>query len=260
MHSPRETGRAKIHGLEMYYEIHGEGRPLVLLHGGFTTIEGWGEVLPTLAKERRVIAVEQQGHGHTADIDRPLAYEQMAEDTAALLEWLKVEQADVFGYSDGGTVGLGLAIRHPRRVGRLAILGAHSRRLREVGEPKSYEEFMGLPADWAPKAMKDRYDRVAPDPGHWPVLVQKIKALSRDFAGFSEAEMRSIRANVMIMMGDRDMVSPEHAVEMYRQIPEARLAVFPGADHFLILSDPRRVLATLVPFLDGEEVAAARRW
>jgi len=259
MRRPIKSGYAPVHGLEMYYELHGEGRPLVLLHGAFTTIEGWGPVLTALAETRQVVAVEQQGHGHTADIDRPLAYEQMAADTAALLDHLKIRDADIFGFSDGGTVGLGLAIRRPDLVRKLAVLGAGTGKLREVMDPESWREYQGLPADFAPRAMKARYDRVAPDPDHWPVLVQKLKDLGRDFAGYSDAEVRGIQASTLIMMGDRDAIRVEHAVEMLRTIPHARLAVFPGADHFLILTDPRQVIAPLLAFLGSDEPPAARK-
>jgi pimeloyl-ACP methyl ester carboxylesterase len=117
---------AEVNGLKMYYEIHGTGKPLVLLHGAFATAESWAHILPALTKSRQAILIEQQGHGHTPDREAPLSYEQMADDTAALLRTIGVRAADIFGYSDGGVVGLGLAIRHPELVGKLAILGAHA--------------------------------------------------------------------------------------------------------------------------------------
>jgi pimeloyl-ACP methyl ester carboxylesterase len=244
-------GYASVNGLKMYYEVHGTGKPLVLLHGAFGTVEGWATVLPALAKTRQVIVIEQQGHGHTADLDRPLTYEQMAEDTALLLKQLTIKDADLFGYSDGGTVALGVAIRHPELVGKVAISGACSGKLEDVYDPEIYKQYQSLPADFAPKELKEPYDRTAPDPTRWPVLVTKIKNLGRDFKGYSKEEVKSIKAPVLIMMGDRDVVRPEHAVEMYRLIPNAQLAVFPGADHFLLWSSPEKVLSTLVPFLDA---------
>ena len=252
--SPPAIGKgshASVNGLKMYYEIHGSGRPLVLLHGAFGTAEGWAAVFPVLAKTRQVIIVEQQGHGHTPDRDGPLTYEQMAEDTAALLKQLNVKGADIFGYSLGGIVALGVAIRHPELVGRLAVLGANTGRLKEVFEPESYAQFQSLPADFAPEVLKQPYDRVAPDKTKWPVLVRKIKELGRDFKGYSIEEIRSIKAWTLIMMGDRDGVRPEHAVEMFRMIANARLAIFPGEDHFVLFTSPDKVLGTLVPFLDA---------
>src|SRR3954470_20941911 len=167
---------ATVNGLRMYYETRGEGEPLVLLHGAF----GLAMDLPTLAKNRRVIAVELQGHGHTADMDRPLSIEQMADDTAALLKELKVEQADFFGYSMGGTVALGVAIRHSGLVRKLAINGSHYSSMEDAYEPEAFKQFMSLPADFAPPILKAPYDKVAPDPKQWPNLVAKIKKMGTE--------------------------------------------------------------------------------
>jgi pimeloyl-ACP methyl ester carboxylesterase len=249
------TGKyADVNGLKMYYEVHGSGQPLVLLHGGFGMAEAWAPVLPTLVPNRQVIILEQQGHGRTADRSEPLTYERMAEDTATLLKHLKVREADIFGYSDGGIVGLGVTIRYPALVRRLAILGANTGKLSEVYDPKFYAEYQSLPADFAPKELKEPYDRVAPDPTKWPVLVSKIKDLGRDFKGYSVQEVKSIQASTLIMMGDRDVVRPEHAVEMFRLIPNARLAIIAGSDHFVLFTSPEKVLGTLTSFL-AESVA-----
>jgi pimeloyl-ACP methyl ester carboxylesterase len=249
---PAADGKyADVNGLKMYYEIHGSGKPLVLLHGSFGTAGGWATVLPTLAKSRQVIVIELQGHGHTADRDRPLTYEQMADDTAALLGRLKVKDADVFGYSMGGTVALAVAIRHPELVKRVATYGSCTGSPRDVYDPEMYKQYQSLSADFAPPVLKEPYDRTAPDPTKWPVLVTKVKNLGRDFKGFSAEEVKSIKARVLIMMGDRDAVRPEHAVEMYRLVPDAQLAIFPGGDHFLPFQSPDKLLSTLVPFLDA---------
>jgi pimeloyl-ACP methyl ester carboxylesterase len=238
---------ASVNGLKMYYEVHGTGKPLVLLHGAF----GLATVFPTLAKGRQVIAVELQGHGHTADIDRPLTYEQMADDTAALLKHLKIEQADVFGYSMGGTVGLALAIRHPKLVRKLAINGSHAGRMQDAYEPEAFVQFKGLPADFAPAILKGPYDKVAPDPKQWPTLVAKITRMGLEFKGFAREDLKSIKAHVLVTLGDRDGVRPEHAVEMFRLIPNAELAVFPDADHFLLWQSPEKMLPTIAAFLNA---------
>jgi pimeloyl-ACP methyl ester carboxylesterase len=195
--------------------------------------------------------MELEGHGHTHDLDRPLTFEQMAEDTAQLLKQLKIKDANLFGYSMGGTVALGVAIRHPELVRKLAIYGSCSGSPRDTYEPEAYRQYQSLSADFAPKVFKEPYDRMAPDPTRWPILVAKIKNLGRDFKGYSAAELKSIKAQVLVMMGDRDVVRPEHAVEMYRLIPNAQLAIFPGGDHFMLWTSPDRVLSTLVPFLDA---------
>jgi pimeloyl-ACP methyl ester carboxylesterase len=238
---------ATVNGLKMYYEVHGTGPPLVLLHGAF----GFATVFPTLAKDRQVIAVELQGHGHTADIDRPLTIEHMADDVAALLKHLKIEQADLFGYSMGGKVALAVAIRHPKLVRKVAINGSHWGRLEDAFEPEAFEQFKNLPADFAPKLLKDPYDKVAPDPKQWPTLVAKVKKMGLESKGLAREDLRAIRAPVLITLGDRDGVRPEHAVELFRLIPNAQLAVFPGADHFLLWQHPERMLPQIAAFFDA---------
>src|SRR5213593_1989391 len=142
---PAANGKyAEVNGLKMYYEIHGTGTPIVLLHGAFGFAEGWATILPALVKTRQVIVVEMQGHGRTADRDKPLAYDQMADDVAELLNQLKIRDADFFGYSMGGTVGLSMAIRHPELVRKLAILGACSRSPKDVYEPEVYKQFLSM--------------------------------------------------------------------------------------------------------------------
>src|SRR5262245_698794 len=199
----------------MYYETRGEGEPLVLLHGAF----GLAMDLPALAKNRRVIAVELQGHGHTADVDRPLSVEQLADDTAALLKELRIERADFFGYSMGGTVALGVAIRHPGLVRKLAINGSHFSSMEDAYEPEAFKQFLSLPADFAPPILKAPYDKVAPDPKQWPTLVAKLKKMGMESKGYARDELKSIKASVLITLGDRDGVRVEHAAEMFRLIP-----------------------------------------
>jgi pimeloyl-ACP methyl ester carboxylesterase len=244
---PPQGRYANVNGLRMYYEIHGSGKPLVLLHGAFSRAVAF----PALGMGRQMIAVELQGHGHTADIDRPLSFEQMADDVAALLHELKIEQADLFGYSMGGTVALGVAIRHPTLVRKLAINGAHYGKLQDAYEPETLKQFNSLSPDSAPPPPKDSNDKLAPDPKQWRTLVAKVKGLGLEFKGFTRDDLKSIKAHVLITIGDRDFVRPEHALEMYRLIPNAQLAVFPGADHFLIWQNPDRLLPTVAAFLDA---------
>jgi pimeloyl-ACP methyl ester carboxylesterase len=243
----KKQGYAAVNGLKMYYEIHGTGKPLVVLHGAF----GWATVYPILAKNRQVIAIELQGHGHTADTDRPLSFEQMADDTAALLKQLKIEQADFFGYSMGGNVALAVAIRHPGLVGKMAINGSNYGKIEDAYEPETYKQFKSLSADFAPPVLKDSYDKVAPDPKQWPVLVAKVKRMGLEFKGFAREDMKSIKAPVLITLGDHDAVRPEHAVEMFRLIPNAQLAVFPGGDHSLLWTSPDKLLSPVAAFLDA---------
>ena len=238
---------ASVNGLDMYYELCGTGRPLVVLHGAF----GCASDYPALARNRQQIAVELLGHGHTADIDRPLSIENMADDVAAFLKHLKFERVDVFGYSMGGNVALALAIRHPNLVLSVAINGANFAPIQQAYEPKAFKQFTNLPSDFAPAPLKDSYDKVAPDPKHWPVLVAKVRKMGLEWTGFSREQLQSIKAPVLITLGDRDNVRPEHAVEMFRLIPNARLAVFPDGDHFLVTTSPDTVLEPVAAFFDA---------
>jgi pimeloyl-ACP methyl ester carboxylesterase len=247
-----EGSYARVNGLKMYYEAHGTGEPLVLLHGAFGTAEGWGTVLPNLVKSHRVIVVELQGHGRTADIDRPLSFEQMAEDTAALLQQLKIQKTDVFGYSMGGGVAVALAIKHPNLVRKLAILGAGTGATKDTYDPESYKQFKSMtPENFNFPQVKDPYLKLAPDPSKWPVLVSKIIKMDDNFKGFAEKDVKSIKAETLVMMGDHDAVRPEHAAEVARLIPNAQLAIIQGGDHFVLFINPDKVLSILMPFLDA---------
>ncbi len=176
MNDNPKSGYAPVNGLEMYYEVHGEGEPIVALHGAYMTVDAMGEIVPALAKTRKVIAVELQAHGRTADIERPLAYEHMADDVAALIKHLGIEKADVFGYSMGGGVALQVAVRHPRVVRKMVAVsvsytseGMHSELL-EMLPTITPEVFAGSPIEAV-------YLDVAPNPEDFPALVEKLKTL-----------------------------------------------------------------------------------
>jgi pimeloyl-ACP methyl ester carboxylesterase len=175
-------------------------------------------MLPTLAAKRQIIAVEQQGHGHTA----------------ALLRHLDIANADVFGYSDGGNVGLGLAIRHPDRVRKLAIAGTNANN--EGLNPGTVDFFTQIgPDDFGP--LKGAYEAVAPRPEDWPTLVKKVMAMAVNFPGWAPDDLRALQAPTLVMIADGDVVRPEHAVELFRQIPHAQLAVIPCSDHVTMITE-----------------------
>ena len=236
-----QSGYASVNGLEMYYEIHGEGPPLVVLHGALMALENFGELLPALAKDRQVIAIEQQAHGRTADIDRPFSYEQMADDTAGLLRQLEIEQADFFGYSMGATTTLQVAIRHPELV-RKQVLAAPAYQPEGL-YPEVLENISSLkPEDFAGSPWLEAYARVAPNPDDWPTLLAKVRQLVGEFEDWRAEEVRAIEAPALVVVGDADVVRPEHAVELFRLLgggvpgdvaglPRARLAVLPGTTH-----------------------------
>jgi pimeloyl-ACP methyl ester carboxylesterase len=232
-----------VNGLEMYYEIHGTGQPLVVLHGAYMTIDAMGEVVPELARTRQVIAVELQGHGRTADVDRPLSYEQMADDTAALLRHLGIEQADFFGFSMGGGTALQVAIRHPEAVRKLVVAsasytsGGMHPELLEMMPTITPEAFAGSP-------IEEDYLRAAPNPDDFPTLVAKLKRLDMEPFAWPPEDIRGIAAPTLLIVGDSDVIRLEHAVELFRLLgggvigdlaglPKSRLAVLPGTTHFI---------------------------
>lgn len=252
------TGYAPVNGLQMYYEIHGQGDPL-LLHGAFGTIELWGQILPTLAENRQVIAVELQGHGRTADIDRPLTYEQLAADAAAFMRHLGIAQADVFGYSLGGIAALGLAIDNPNLVRKLVIVGANY--TNDAYYPEALAAIESLtPEMFAGSPPEIAYREVAPDPNGFPALVEKIVALDGAFAGWREEDLQAIAAPALIVNGDAD-IRPEHAVQLFRLLgggvsgdivglPRSRLAILPGTTHVgIVVERADWLLAMINDFL-----------
>jgi pimeloyl-ACP methyl ester carboxylesterase len=246
-----ETGYAPVDGLQMYYEIHGDAvddrPPLLLLHGGFLSIAtSFGKMLPTLAAQRQVVAVEQQGHGHTADIDRPLTFEQEADDTAAALEYLGIERVDVFGYSDGGNVALGLAIRHPELVRKVAIAGTNI--TNDDLAPGIYDFMVGMKPEDLGDELRTMYEAEAPRPQDWPVLVEKIKQQVIALEGWTPEQLQGITAPTLVIFGDADVVTPEHAVKLFRQIPNAHLAVLPMRDHLELGTRPEWLFAMLEEF------------
>ena len=248
--TPAESGFASVNGLELYYEIHGSGAPLVLLHGGVSATEAFGPNLARLAEGRQVIAVHLQGHGRTRDIDRPLRYESMADDIAALITHLGLEQADILGYSLGGGVALQTAIRHPHLVRRLVVVSGPPP-TRDGWYPEVRAAFEQMPANAPQIAANVRQSPLAelhPDV-NWETLFARIGELqSRDYDW--TAGVASIESPVMFVYADADAVRPEQVVELYRLVgggqrdagldgslrPTSRLAVVPGATHYDILS------------------------
>jgi len=223
-----ESGYAPVNGLKMYYEIHGRGEPLVLLHGGGSTIgTSFGRVLPIFAQTRKVIAIEEQAHGHTGDIDRPLTFEQSADDVAALLKHLRVEKADIMGFSNGGNVAMELARRHPRQVRKLIVVSSMTRR--DGVYPQFWTFMKKASLENMPKGLQDAYVKVAPNPQHLPIMHDKCVARMLKFKDWKAKDVAAIRAPTLVMIGDADIVRPEHALDMARKIPKGRLAILPGA-------------------------------
>lgn len=260
-----ETGYAPVNGLDMYYEIHGEGGvPLLVIHGAFgNTVLFGGELVSALAETRQVIVMDQQGHGRTADIDRPLSVAQMADDTAALVDHLSLDRVDVFGYSMGGGIAFQFAVRHPELVRKLAIASVYT------SGAGAYPEIVAnmdniSPEMFAGSPMETSYMEVAPDPDNWPTLIEKIKTLGRDAEAYTvpPEAIEAIEAPVLYIIGDSDIVRPEHAVEVFKLLgggvpgdliglPKSQLAILPGTTHIGVISRTDLLLDMIVPFLDA---------
>ncbi|GAC1656268.1 MAG: alpha/beta hydrolase [Gemmatimonadaceae bacterium] len=218
---------APINGLNLYYEVSGEGQPIVLIHGGGSTIgTSFGRILPLLATTHRVIAVELQAHGHTRDIDRPMTFEQDADDVAALLQYLHVPKADILGFSNGGTTALQVAIRHPEVVERLVIASANYKR---DGLYSWLWDSMekGSVADM-PQPYKDAYLAINPSLDGLRAMYNRDSKRMLAFRDIPDGDIRSLRAPTLVVIGDQDVVRPEHAIELARLLPHGRLCILPG--------------------------------
>jgi pimeloyl-ACP methyl ester carboxylesterase len=254
-----QSGYQPVNGLRMYFETHGSGRPLVLIHGGGSTIgTTFGQVVPLFAEHRQVIAVELQAHGHTADIDRPLSFEQDADDVAALLAKLKIGHADFLGFSNGGNTAMRIAIRHPALVRSLVVASAFYKR---SGVPAQFWEAMPRATlDDMPKGLKDAYLAIVPDREQLRAMFNRDKQRMVAFKDWKDDDIRSIKAPTLLLAGDQDVMGPEHIVEMYRLLPHGRMAILPGA-HGAYLGEvtvarkgsrlPPLTVALIEEFVDG---------
>jgi pimeloyl-ACP methyl ester carboxylesterase len=259
-----EPGRyATVNGLEMYYEVHGPetGRPLVLLHGAFSGIGvDFASLLPELARNRRVIAVEQQAHGHTPDIDRPLRVEHMVDDTVALLDQLGVTQADVLGYSMGSAVALGMGLERPELVHKLVLVSpGYDTNSTHAGLMEGLQDFRPEMLHGTP--FHDYYLRAAPRPEDFPVLVEKKKEMDRHYPDHPRSAVQGLAAPVLLVAGDSDIVRNDYLVEFFGLLggnvigdmvglPASQLAILPGTTHLSVVNRPE--LRTIVPaFLDA---------
>jgi len=251
-----KTAYADINGLHMYYEVRGEGRPTLVLHGAYMSTDSMGPFIEKLARSRQVIAMDLQGHGRTADVDRPITYEQMADDVAALMDAAGISRADVFGYSMGGGIAYQLAIRHPEKVRRLAAASATYRT--EGMYPELVAMIGTFTADsFAGSPMEAEYKKLAPKPEDFPKLVEKLKVLDVTPQDWPADAIQGIRAPTLVISGDADVIRPEHSVELYRlrgggpskdfmTAPASELAVLPGTTHLGVMMEKADLVAAFV--------------
>lgn len=258
------TGYAPANGLKMYYEIHGKGEPVVLLHGAFMSIsDNWATWVAELAKTRKVIAVEMQGHGRTGDIARDITYENLSDDISALLDYLKISRADIVGYSLGAGAAMQCAIRHPEKVRKVVSISApirHDGWVKEANDfwPSfSWELFKGTP-------MEAEYKRLSPTPDKFPEFVNHIKAMAMRPYDFGSDKLKATKAPMFFIHGDADGVRLEHIMEMYRlkgggpygdmgPRSASRLAILPNTTHVTLMERMAMIVPMISDFLSAKE-------
>ena len=254
--------RVNVNGMRMYYEVSGEGTPLIVLHGAYMNIPSMGAIIPKLAETHRVYALELQGHGRTTDIARPITYPAMADDVAAFMDAVGLARADVFGYSMGSIVGLQLAVRHPAKVNKLAaasvaydVRGWQPEFIAAIPQ-MTVEMIVQMP-------FAEEYRKLAPNPNGFPELARKLIALEKEPMAW-EAEVRALKTPVLIISGDADVTTLEHSVAMFKllgggvmgdmgkPLPASRLAVLPATSHTAVINQVALLHGFIEPFLKGE--------
>lgn len=263
-----QTGaRVEVNGIEMYYEISGDGPPLIVLHGAYMNIPTMGQVVPDLAETNTVYALEFQGHGRTTDIDRPITYENLAEDVIGFMDAVGIDEASLFGYSLGANTALRVAIDHPERVQR-AVLASVAYDL--TGWQPAYQAFLPqlTPDMFVGTPIEDEYRRLSPNPEGFAALVDKLIALEHLPLAW-EADVATIKTPMLIIQGDADTVTLEHSVQLFKllgggvmgdmgvPLPASRLAILPATSHTALINQPELLKALIEPFLRDEATKAA---
>ncbi len=254
--------RVEVNGMQMYYEVSGQGDPLVVLHGAYMNIPSMGEIIPRLAESHTVYALEFQGHGRTTDIDRPITYPNLADDVAAFMDAVGLEKADVFGYSMGAAAGLQVAIRHPEKVNKLVAASVAydaegwQPAFKEFIPQMTVEMFVEMP-------FAEEYRELAADPDGFPALVEKLIALEHEPMAW-EGDVKALQTPVLIISGDADVATLEHTVAMFRllgggvmgdmgePLPASRLAIMPATSHTAVITQVDLLMGFIDPFLKGE--------
>ncbi len=259
---PAESGYADVNGLKMYYEVYGRGKPIVLLHGSYMNIPlNWSHFIPLLAKDRKVIVTEMQAHGRTRDISREFSYEGMADDVSGLLKHLRIDSADILGYSMGGGIAFQVAVRHPEQVRRLVVLsGTYTH---DGWWPDVEASFTTFTADmFKGTSIQKQYDSLGNDPDHFPEFVKKVISIDLKPYDWSK-DVKNIKAPIFMAIGDADGVRYEHALELFRAkgggkqgdihgLPKSRLAILPGTTHIGMIQRTDWLIPMINDFLDSE--------
>lgn len=263
--SEPEGATVEVNGMAMYYEVSGEGEPLIVLHGAYMNIPTMGEIIPRLAQTHKVYAIEFQGHGRTGDIDRPITYPNLADDVAGFMDAVGIEKADIFGYSMGAAAGLRLAIDHPDKVDQLV---AASVAYDSSGWQPAFVEFIPqmVPEFFVGTPMEDEWKKLAPNPDGFRAVVEKLIALEHEPMTW-EDEVKQLETPILIIAGDADVSTLEHTVALFRllgggvmgdmgtPLPASRLAVLPATSHTAVINQVDLLHGFIEPFLQGETPA-----
>ncbi len=241
--------RAEINGISLYYETYGEGSPVLVLHGGSAFIETMHNQITALAQDHFVVAPDSRAHGRTSDADGvALSYQLMARDMIGLMDHLGIEKADIVGWSDGGNIGLAMAMRYPDRVGRLVTYGSNFHTNGMVPDEEG-EGVNSSPDDPSWEVVRSFYQSVAPDPDHWPVFHGKLMTMWATLPTFSIDDLSQVRAPTLVMAGEFDSIQEAHTRRMAEAIDNATLLIVEGEDHFAPLMAPEKVTPHIVEFL-----------
>ncbi len=255
-----KSGYANVNGQKVYYETHGEGKPLILLHGAYMTIGlNWGQMIPELSKTRKVIALEMQGHGHTAWTNRPLSYDALADDVDKVMQFLKVDSADVIGYSFGGTIAYALAMKYPKRVKKLVII---SSTYKYQGWQKEVRDVLATmqPEFLTNTPLKGEYAKISPDSTQWHAFVSGMIEFDKKDFNLGDDKIKNIKSPTLIISGDNDGIDKEILIQTYKQlggttfsdmtgVPKSQLAIVPGQGHVSLMMDHENILKLVSKFL-----------
>ena len=258
---PSGSGLASVNGIQVYYEIHGTGEPLILLHGAFMTNRmNWGQMIPELSKTRKVIALEMQGHGHSPYSDRAMSFPVLANDVAEVMKFLKIDSADVLGYSFGGTIAYQLAISHPKRVKKLIIISATYKS--EGWQPEVRNAFQSLQPEFLDNTpLKTEYLQTASDTANWTKFISKMIGFIKGSFNLGDEKIKGIKGPVLLIMGDNDGIEKNVLFKTYQLLgggvvgdmavmPASQLAILPGKSHVTLMMDVPPVLAAVEGFLN----------
>lgn len=246
--APVASGRyARVNGIRLYHEIHGKGAPLLLLHGGVGDGRQFEKQLPDFVRRYRCIVPDSRAQGRSTDGDGPLSYHQMAEDMIALLDQLHIQRVDIMGWSDGGVIGLDLAMHHPERVRRVVTFGANFR-ADGLNQPDIDWNATASAESFGPE-MKAAYEKQNPEPAHYEQAMNKVIAMWRTQPQWSPAELGTIRARVLVGAGEHDVIRRDHSEALAKAIPRAELWIVPGASHSVMIERPDLVNPKVLEFL-----------